>query len=63
MPEKDGFEVKLEHPIKGNGAIDILGIKPGEKIAIEIETGKSDVKQNLLHMKKRDFVQLLNLGV
>ena len=45
--EKKGYKVKREHPIKGNGAIDILSEKPGERIAIEIETGKSDRVTNL----------------
>jgi predicted RecB family endonuclease len=30
-----------------NGAIDILVEEPGEKVAVEIETGKSDIKKNL----------------
>jgi len=33
--------------IKGNGAIDLLAERPGERIAIEVETGKSDIKANL----------------
>jgi len=45
--EKKGYEVKCEHPVKGNGAIDILAQKAGEKIAVEVETGKSDIKANL----------------
>ena len=57
--EKKGYEVTLEHPIKGNGAIDLLAQRPGEKIAIEVETGKSDIKQNLLHMKKKEFDKLI----
>ena len=60
--EKKEYEVTLEHPIKGNGAIDLLAIKPGEKIAIEVETGKSDIKQNLLHMKKKEFDKLIMIA-
>ena len=29
--EKKGYEVTREHPVKGNGAIDILAVRPGEK--------------------------------
>ena len=60
--EKKGYEVTLEHPIKGNGAIDLLATRPGEKIAIEVETGKSDIKQNLLHLKKKEFDKLIMIA-
>ena len=53
--EKKGYDVTYEHPVKGNGAIDILAHKPGEKVAIEIETGKSDIKSNLQNIAKADF--------
>ena len=45
--ERKGYEVSYEHPVKGNGAIDVLAEKPGERIAIEIETGKSNIESNL----------------
>jgi energy-coupling factor transporter ATP-binding protein EcfA2 len=45
--ERKGYEVKCEHPVKGNGAIDVSAQKPGERIAIEVETGKSNIKENL----------------
>ena len=53
--EKKGYEVTYEHPVKGNGAIDILAQKPGVQVAIEIETGKSDIKSNLQKMLKGNF--------
>ena len=57
--EKKGYEVTYEHPVKGNGAIDILAQKPGVKIAIEIETGKSDIKSNLQNILKGNFDQTI----
>ncbi len=53
--EKQGYEVTYEHPVKGNGAIDILAQKPGVQVAIEIETGKSDIKSNLQNIIKGNF--------
>jgi len=53
--EKKGYDVLREHPVKGNGAVDILAKKPGENVAIEVETGKSDVKANLKKIKKGEF--------
>jgi hypothetical protein len=53
--ERQGYEVIREHPIKGNGAIDLLAQKSNQQIAIEIETGKSDIKSNLKNIIKADF--------
>lgn len=53
--EKQGYEIRYEHIIKGNGAIDILAERPGERIAIEVETGKSKIKTNLQNALKADF--------
>ena len=53
--EQKGYEVAKEHPVKGNGAIDLLATKPGEKIAIEVETGKSNIKANIQNMQKGRF--------
>lgn len=57
--EKKGYEVQLEHPVKGNGAIDLLAVRPGEKIAVEVETGKSDIKMNIANMKKAKFDKMV----
>jgi len=57
--EKNGYEVTMEHPVKGNGAIDILATKPGEKVAVEIETGKSDIKKNLNKIKNAGFDRIV----
>ncbi|MBN2642785.1 MAG: hypothetical protein JXR78_14120 [Victivallales bacterium] len=40
-----GYEVK-EEVARGPGRIDVLAIKDNEKIAVEIETGKSDMIKN-----------------
>jgi hypothetical protein len=60
--ERKGYEVKCEHPVKGNGAIDILAQKPGEKIAIEVETGKSDIRQNLNKIRGAGFDRIVLLA-
>ena len=43
---KHGYEVSREHVIKSNGAVDLLAEKPGQRVAVEIETGKSDIEAN-----------------
>jgi len=53
--ENEGYEVKREHPVKGNGVVDILASRPGETVAVEIETGKSDTRENLTKIAHADF--------
>jgi len=57
--EKKSYDVVCEHPVKGNGAIDILAQGPGERIAVEVETGKSNVKKNLLKVKDAGFDRVI----
>jgi len=57
--EKKGYEMTREHPIKGNGAIDLLAQCPGEQVAIEVETGKSDIKANLAKIKEGGFDRMV----
>ncbi len=57
--ERKGFEVTCEHPVKGNGAIDILASKPGQKVAVEVETGKSNIKENLNKIENAGFDSII----
>ena len=57
--ESRSYTVSCEHPVKGNGAIDILAEKPGERVAIEVETGKSNVKGNLSKIENADFDRII----
>ena len=53
--EAKGYEVTCEHAVAGNGTIDLLIERPGERIAGEIETGKSDIRENIRKLRKADF--------
>ena len=57
--EKQGFSITREHPIKGNGAVDILATKGGRKVVIEVETGKSDIANNIEKIKNVGFDQVI----
>ena len=57
--EKKGYDVSCEHPVKGNGAIDVLAERPGEKVAVEVETGKSNIKANLNKIGKAGFDRII----
>jgi hypothetical protein len=57
--ENKGYEVSCEHPVQGNGAIDILAQRPGERVAIEVETGKSNIKANLKKIEHAGFDRIV----
>jgi len=57
--EKKGYDVSCEHPVKGNGAIDVLAERPGEKVAVEVETGMSNIKANLDKIGKAGFDRII----
>jgi hypothetical protein len=57
--EREGYEIRREHPVKGNGAIDVSAHRPGEKVAVEIETGKSDTEENLTKIAHADFDRIV----
>lgn len=57
--EKQGYETVVEHPIPGDGTIDLLAERPGERIAVEIETGKSDIKENLAKLWTAGFDRIV----
>ena len=61
----EGYHVELEAP-RTNGRVDVLARKGAESIAVEIETGKSDVvwnvKQNLMSRFSSVFVVATDEG-
>jgi hypothetical protein len=42
-----GYNVTEEYPLGGGKAIDLLAVRDGQRLAIEIETGKSDAAANV----------------
>ena len=57
--ERQGFEISREHPIPGDGFVDLVAERPGHRVAVEIETGKSDIKANLAKVRQADFDRLV----
>jgi Holliday junction resolvase-like predicted endonuclease len=57
--ERQGYDVTHEHPVKGNGAIDILAQRHGERTAVEVETGKSSIAVNLAKTKNAGFDRIV----
>ena len=52
-----GYQVEIEKPIGEGKTVDIAASKDGEKLAIEIETGKSDVLENIRKLISRGFTK------
>jgi hypothetical protein len=53
-----GFEIEIESPIGEGKTVDIVAMKDGEKLAIEIETGKSDVLMNISKLHEYNFSEV-----
>jgi len=55
---KDGYEVRMEEPV--NGYADLMAVSESTRIAVEIETGKSDWRANIdKNLKKPDRTVLM----
>ncbi len=50
------------HPVKGNEAIDILAQRASKRVAVEVETGKSNIKANLDKIKDVEFGRIVFLA-
>lgn len=57
--EKQGFELTREHAVPSGGAVDLLATRAGQRVAIEIETGKSDISANIAKVQDADFDRLI----
>lgn len=57
--ERQGYEVVHEHHIPGDGHVDLVASRPGELVAIEVETGKSDIGENLRKLQGAGFDRVL----
>jgi hypothetical protein len=56
-----GYTVEEEVPIGGGRAVDLVASKEGRRIAIEIETGKSDVEGNVRKCKDAGFETVISM--
>jgi Holliday junction resolvase-like predicted endonuclease len=57
--KKKGYEIEIESPIGEGKTVDIVAYKGEEKIAVEIETGKSDVIENFLKNIDESFSKII----
>jgi len=50
-----GYQIEIEKPIGEGKTVDIVATRDGESIALEIETGKSDMAENIMKALEGDF--------
>jgi hypothetical protein len=60
--EQDGYQVQVEGPRNGGNA-DVVAVMNGERIAVEIETGKSDVLSNIKACLAARFTKVFVIAV
>jgi len=58
-----GFKVIPEYSLPDGGKTDILAIKNSKTLAIEIETGKSEVAFNIIKNLNAGFDKVFSLGI
>jgi hypothetical protein len=56
------YEVEEEVPIGDGRAVDLVASKNGKRIAIEIETGKSDIEGNVKKCKEAGFDTVITIS-
>jgi hypothetical protein len=57
--EDDGYRVTHEAAIPGDGAVDLVAESAGTRVAIEVETGKSDIVANLTKLRTAGFERIV----
>ncbi len=58
-----GYKVYPEYSVGAGKKVDVVAVKDGRKIAIEIETGKSDAVSNIVKCVKAGFEQVISVAV
>jgi hypothetical protein len=57
--ERQGYEVAIEHHIPGDGHVDLAASRASERLAIEVETGKSEIPANLKKLRGAGFDRII----
>jgi hypothetical protein len=60
--ENQGYHVSREHAIPGDGVVDLVAENDRERVAIEVETGKSDIAQNVRKLAGAPFDRVVILA-
>jgi hypothetical protein len=59
---EQGWSVEIEKSIGGGATVDVVAEKDGRRIAVEVETGKSEAEHNVRRAKAAGFEEVIVLG-
>jgi len=57
-----GYDIAVEEPVGNGKSVDLVAKKDGFRIAIEIETGRSDIKANIEKCFAANFDKIIMVG-
>lgn len=57
--EARGLRVQLEYAVPGDGVVDLIAEDDHQRVAIEVETGKSDVAENVRKLRGAGFDRIV----
>jgi hypothetical protein len=57
-----GYGVRIEHRVPGDGFIDVLAVNGSETLAVEIETGRSDIRKNVTKLQEAGYERIVLLA-
>jgi hypothetical protein len=57
--ERQGYDTAIEYHIPGDGHVDLAATRASERLAIEVETGKSDIPANLEKLRGAGFDRII----
>jgi hypothetical protein len=57
--DRRGYETEAETLVGDKKHVDVTAVRPGERIAIEVETGKSNIKANLEKLRSAGFNKVI----
>ncbi len=60
--ESEGYEVTREYAVPDDGIVDLLAERPGARVVLEVETGKSDIEENIRKLKNAGFDRIIFLA-
>lgn len=56
---KEGYRITLEYHVPGDGFVDVLANRDDESIAIEVETGRSNIRANVEKLRGAGFSKVI----
>jgi predicted RecB family endonuclease len=59
LTDPTGYRLSREHAIPGDGVVDLVAENDRERVAIEVETGRSDIAENTRKLAGAPFDRIV----